>query len=235
MGVSLRRSPATVFSLIREVWPATIRLALVATLIAWAFAIPLAMLAAARPGTRTDAAVGVLSMLGLVIPSLWLGPLLILAFCVMLPVFPFPGPDATGLDAIVLPALSLGVGMAGILTRMGRAALRDTLREQFVLAARARGLAAFTVMVKHALRASLVPLLTTGGAQLSALMGGAIVTEKVFDRPGLGTLLLQSLAMRDLPVVLGCVVVIAATAVLIQLAVDLAYGLVDPRIRMGGA
>jgi peptide/nickel transport system permease protein len=123
--------------------------------------------------------------------------------------------------------------MAGILTRMGRGALRETLREPFVTAARARGLSERAVLVKHALRAAMVPLLTTGGAQLASLLGGAIVTEKIFDRPGLGTLLLASLTARDLPVVLACVVVIAATAVLVQLAVDVAYVLVDPRIRLG--
>jgi peptide/nickel transport system permease protein len=233
MGRSFRQPTTTAFQAIREVWPHTVALALTAALIAWALALPLALLAATRPRTRTDAAVGVASLIGVAIPSLWLGPLLILAFCVALPLLPFPGPDAHGPAALVLPALSLGIGMAGILTRMGRASLREVLREQYVLAARARGLSELNVMVRHALRSAMVPLLTTGGAQLTTLLGGAIVTEKIFDRPGLGTLLLASLTTRDLPVVLACVVVMAATAVMVQLLVDLAYVAVDPRIRLG--
>lgn len=232
MGHSLRQPTRTAFSMIAEVWPSTVVLALSAALVAWAIAIPLALLAASKPRTKTDAVVGVASLVGVAVPSLWLGPLLILAFCVAIPLLPFPGPDAKGPLALVLPSLTLGVGMAGILTRMGRGALRETLREPFVTAARARGLSEPAVLVKHALRAAMVPLLTTGGAQLAGLLGGAIITEKIFDRPGLGTLLLQALTMRDIPVVLACVVVIAATAVLVQLMVDVAYVLVDPRIRL---
>jgi peptide/nickel transport system permease protein len=233
MGHSLRQPDRTAFSLLREAWPSTAALALSAAAVAWLLALPLALLAAARPRTRTDAAVGVASLLAYAIPSLWLGPLLILAFCVALPLLPFPGPDAHGVAALVLPSLSLGVGMAGLLTRMGRGALREVLREQYVLAARARGLSEPAVLVRHALRSALVPLLTVGGAQLSGLLGGAIVTEKIFDRPGVGTLLIQALTTRDIPVVLACVVVMAATAVLVQLLVDLAYVAVDPRIRLG--
>ncbi|MFO0556400.1 MAG: ABC transporter permease [Polyangiales bacterium] len=232
MGHSLRQPTRTAFSMISEVWPNTVVLAVSSALVAWAIAIPLAVLAASRPRTKTDAAVGVASLVGVAIPSLWLGPLLILAFCVAIPLLPFPGPDARGPLSLVLPSLTLGVGMAGILTRMGRGALRETLREPFVTAARARGLSETAVLIKHALRAAMVPLLTTGGAQLASLLGGAIITEKVFDRPGLGTLLLQSLTARDIPVVLACVVVIAATAVFVQLLVDVAYVMVDPRIRL---
>lgn len=232
MGHSLRQPTRTAFSMIAEVWPNTVVLAVSAALVAWAMAIPLALLAASKPRTKTDAVVGVASLVGVAVPSLWIGPLLILMFCVAIPLLPFPGPDAKGPLALVLPSLTLGVGMAGILTRMGRGALRETLREPFVTAARARGLSEPAVLIKHALRAAMVPLLTTGGAQLAGLLGGAIITEKIFDRPGLGTLLLQALTMRDIPVVLACVVVIAATAVLVQLMVDVAYVLVDPRIRL---
>jgi peptide/nickel transport system permease protein len=233
MGRSFRRPAVTALSSIRRVWPHTALLALCAALIAWSLAIPMALIAASRPGTRTDATVGLASLLGLAIPSLFLGPLLITLFCVKLPLLPFPGPDATGASAVVLPAVSLGIGMAGILTRMARGSLRDVLREPYVLAARARGLSAINVLIRHALRSALVPVLTTGGAQLTALLGGAIVTEKIFDRPGIGTLLLEALSTRDLPIVLACVVVMAVTAVAIQLLVDLAYVAVDPRIRLG--
>ncbi len=217
---------------IAEVWPDTAALAGSATLVAWLVALPLALLAATRPGTRTDAAVGVLSLLGMALPSLWIGPLLIALFCVVIPVLPFPGPDASGAASLVLPSITLGSGLAGILTRMARASLREVLREPYIAAARARGLSEFAVVVKHGLRSALVPLLTVGGAQLSALLGGAVITEKIFDRRGLGSLLLESIQRRDTPVAIACVIVVAATVVLIQLAVDLAYAAVDPRIRM---
>lgn len=232
MGRPHHLQAPTVAALVAEVWPATASLALAAAAVAWLVALPLALVAATRPGTRTDAAIGVASLVGLALPSLWVGPMLILLFCVELPWLPFPGPDATGPSSLVLPALTLGVGMAGILTRMGRASLREVLKEQYIQAARARGLSEASVLVRHALRSALVPLLTVGGTQLAALLGGAIVTEKIFDRPGLGTLLLDALGRRDIPVVLGCVVVIATTAVAVQLAVDVAYAVVDPRIRV---
>ena len=233
MGESLRHPGMTCLSFVRRVWPATLALALSAAAIAWISRHP-ARAPRSDPPTvdvRTPS-IGVASLVGLAIPSLWLGPMLILAFCVALPLLPFPGPDARGLGTLVLPALSLGFGMAGILTRMGRGSLLEVLREPYILAARARGLRESSVLVRHALRTALVPMLTTGGAQLSGLLGGAIVTEKIFDRPGLGTLLLDALTNRDIPVVLACVVVMAVVAVFVQLMVDLAYVAVDPRIRI---
>lgn len=231
MGRSFSHPDRTAFSEVLRVWPGTAQLALAAALVAWVLAIPMALLAATRPNTRTDAAVGVASLVGMALPSLWIGPMLVRVFCVELPWLPFPGPDAQGAASLVLPAVTLGAGMAGILTRMGRGALREVLREQYVLAARAKGLSEGAVLVKHALRSAMVPLLTVGGAQLSALLGGAVVTERLFDRDGVGLLFLEALLRRDIPVVLACVVAVAATVVLVQLAVDLAYALVDPRIR----
>ncbi|MEI8259606.1 MAG: ABC transporter permease, partial [Deltaproteobacteria bacterium] len=146
MGQSFRHAGVTAFSSIRRVWPSTLALALTAALIAWSLAIPMALLAAMRPRTRTDTAIGVISMLGVAIPSLWIGPMLILLFCVTIPLLPFPGPDASGPGALVLPAFSLGIGMTGILTRMGRGSLREVLREPYILAARARGLSEANVM-----------------------------------------------------------------------------------------
>lgn len=232
MGRSWVHQDQTAASAVLAVWPHTAALALSAMAIAWAIAIPLAVFAATRPATRTDAMVGVLSLLGMALPSLWVGPMLILLFCVALPWLPFPGPDAVGLGALVLPSITLGTGMAGILTRMGRGALREVLREPYIQTARAKGLRERTVLFKHALRTALVPLLTVGGAQLSALLGGAIVTERIFDRVGLGSLFLDALLRRDLPVVMACVVSVAITVVLVQLAVDLGYAVVDPRIRV---
>lgn len=232
MGRSFAHHDRTALSLVAEVWPHTLALALCSALVAWSIALPLSLVSATRPHTRTDAAVGVISLLGVALPSLWIGPMLIYVFCVTLPVLPFPGPDSSVGLSLVLPSLTLGAGMAGILTRMGRSALREVLREPYITAARARGLSELNVLVRHALRSAMVPLLTVGGAQLASLLGGALVTEKIFDRRGVGLLLLDSLARRDIPVVLGCVFVIASLAVLVQLLVDVAYGLIDPRIRV---
>lgn len=232
LGPSFAHRDRTALSLVADVWPDTLALALCAALIAWSIAIPLALLAATRPGTRTDAAVGIASLVGVALPSLWVGPMLVTLFCVTIPVLPFPGPDARGPLSLLLPSFTLGLAMAGILTRMGRAALREVLREPYIVAARARGLSELNVMIRHALRSALVPLLTVGGAQLASLLGGALITEKLFDRRGVGLLLLESLTRRDIPVVLACVFVIASLAVLVQLVVDIAYGLIDPRIRV---
>jgi len=232
MGRSFVHPERSALAEVWRVWPATASLSVAAMVVAWCVAIPAALLAATRPGTRADAAVGVASLVGMALPSVWVGPMLVLVFCVGLGVLPFPGPDATGVGALVLPAVTLGAGMAGILTRMGRGALREVLREPYVSAARAKGLSEPVVLVKHALRSALVPLLTVGGAQLSALLGGAVVTERVFEREGLGSLFLESLLRRDVPVALACVVAVAVTVVVVQLLVDLAYALVDPRIRV---
>jgi peptide/nickel transport system permease protein len=232
MGRSFTRRDHSALQEIAEVWPDTLALAAAAAIVAWLVAIPLAVIAATRPGTRTDAAIGVASLAGMALPSLWVGPMLVAVFCVAVPVLPFPGPDASGAASLVLPAITLGAGMAGILTRMGRASMREVLGEPYITAARARGLSEADVVVRHALRSALVPLLTVGGAQLSGLLGGAVITERIFDRRGLGSLFLDALQRRDLPVALGCVVVVAVTVVLIQLAVDLAYAAVDPRIRV---
>jgi len=232
MGRSFVHRDRTALQEIADVWPDTALLAGVAALFAWGLALPLALAAALRPHSRLDALVGLLSLAGMALPSLWVGPLLITVFCVLLPVLPFPGPDATGLAALVLPAATLGAGMAGVLTRMGRASLREVLQEPYITAARARGLSEPAVLLKHGLRSALVPLLTVGGAQLSALLGGAVITERIFDRRGLGSLFLDALHRRDLPVALGCVVVVGATVVIVQFAIDLAYAVVDPRIRV---
>jgi peptide/nickel transport system permease protein len=232
MGPSFTHPEHSALREVADVWPSTVALALCSAAVGWAVALPLALVASARPGSRTDAAVGVVSLAGVALPTLYTGPLLITLLCVTVPVLPFPGPDATGASSLVLPSLTLGAGLAGMLTRMGRASLREVLLEPYITAARARGLSEPAVLVRHALRSALVPLRTVGGAQLSALLGGALVPEKVFDRPGVGLLLLEALTRRDIPVVLAGVFVVAATAVVMQLLVDLAYAAVDPRIRV---
>ncbi|MCA9575747.1 MAG: ABC transporter permease [Myxococcales bacterium] len=232
LGHSFRNPARSVGSLIAEVLPATAALAFAALALAFGIALPLGVIAAARRGQAADALASTVAVLGLAIPNIWLGPLLILAFAVELRWLPLPGDDALGLEGLLLPAITLGTSLAAILTRQTRASMLDVYQEQYVLAARARGLAEWRVATKHVLRNALLPVLTIGAAQLGALLSGAVVTEKVFERAGLGQLFLDAFFARDMPVVQGCVLVVAVTYVVLNIAVDLLYVVADPRVRL---
>jgi peptide/nickel transport system permease protein len=232
MGTSFRHPDRSVWSLMRDVLPFTIVLAVAALLVAWLVAVPLGTLAAARAGRGWDKIASATAVLGLAIPNIWLGPLLILAFGVKLRWLPLPGDDLAGPEAIILPAITIGTALGAVLTRQTRAAMIDVLSEQYISAARARGVPSMTLLLRHALRNALLPVMTIGAAQLGALLSGTVVTEKIFERPGLGTLFLDAFFARDIPVVQGCVLVIAVIYVGVNLVVDLAYGVVDPRVRL---
>jgi peptide/nickel transport system permease protein len=232
MGTSFRRPDRSVWSLMRDVLPDTITLALAALLVAWLVAVPLGTIAAAQAGRGWDKTASFAAVLGLAIPNIWLGPLLILAFGVKLRWLPLPGDDLAGPEALVLPAITIGTALAAVLTRQTRAAMIDVLSQPYINAARARGVPAGPLLLRHALRNALLPVLTIGAAQLGALLSGTVVTEKIFERQGLGTLFLEAFFARDIPVVQGCVLVIAIIYVFVNLVVDLTYGVVDPRVRL---
>lgn len=232
MGTSFRRPDRSVWSLMREVLPHTIVLAMAALLVAWLVAVPLGTIAAARAGGGWDKAASTAAVLGLAIPNIWLGPLLILAFGVELRWLPLPGDDLAGPEALILPAVTIGTALAAVLTRQTRAAMIEVLSQPYIDAARARGVPSSVLLIRHALRNALLPVMTIGAAQLGALLSGTVVTEKIFERPGLGTLFLEAFFARDIPVVQGCVLVIAVIYVAVNLIVDLAYGVVDPRVRL---
>jgi ABC-type dipeptide/oligopeptide/nickel transport system permease component len=143
-----------------------------------------------------------------------------------------PGDNPTRLGALILPAITVGTALTAILARQTRASLIEVLDEQYILAAHARGLSPVKVLFKHALRNALLPVMTVGTAQFGAVLSGAVITEKIFERPGLGTLFLDAFFARDIPVVQGCVLTVAVFYVLVNLAVDLLYGAVDPRVRL---
>ena len=218
--------------MIDQVFGDTIVLALAGLLVAWMIALPLGSIAAVRQGTRWDRAASTVAVLGIAIPNIWLGPMLVLAFAVKIRWFPLPGDDMAGPEALVLPAITLGTALAAILTRQTRASMTDVLSQQYILAAKARGVPPAQLVRGHALRNALLPVVTVGAAQLGALLSGAVVTEKIFERPGLGTLFLDAFFARDIPVVQGCVLVIALIYVAVNLAVDLLYGIIDPRVRL---
>ena len=232
LGHSFRRRDETVASLIVQVVPATLALALAAFAVAWLLALPLGSLAAARRGSRWDLGARAIALFGLAVPGIWLGPLLILLFGVVLRALPLPGDEGAGALGLVLPALTVGAALSAVLTRQTRGAMIEVLSEQYVLAARARGVSPLRVVVVHALRNALLPVLTVGAAQLGAVLSGTVITEKIFEREGLGSLFLDAFFARDIPVVQGCVLVVALLYVAVNLAVDLTYGLVDPRVRL---
>jgi peptide/nickel transport system permease protein len=224
--------PRTVASLIGEALPSTVALAAAAMAVALLFALPLGVAAALRPRSGLDAAATAVSLAGLSMPAMWLGPLLLLAFYIKLRWLPGPADDEAGLAGLVLPSLMLGTHLMAMLARMTRSSLLEVSAEDWMRTARAKGLPERVVIVKHALRSALVPVITVAGIQFGSLLAGAVVTENVFARPGLGTLLLDAIAQRDYRVVQGTTLVIALSYVLVNLLVDLAYGLADPRIRL---
>jgi peptide/nickel transport system permease protein len=170
-----------------------------------------------------------LALTGISVPNFWLGPLLAIVFSVWLEWLPVSGRGTWG--HLVLPAVSLGAGLAAILARMTRATLLEELREPYVQAARARGASASRAVLRHALRSGLIPIVTLIGLQFGTVLTGAVITETVFAWPGIGRLLIQSIGFRDYPVVQGCILLIAVTYMAVNLITDLAYGSLDPRIR----
>jgi ABC-type dipeptide/oligopeptide/nickel transport system permease component len=171
----------------------------------------------------------VFALLGISMPNFWLGPLLIILFSLKLGWFPVSGRG--GVAHLVLPAITLGTAMAAILTRMTRASMLDVIHSDYVKTARAKGLSELIVIIKHAFRNALIPVVTIVGLQVGSLLAGSIITETIFAWPGIGRLTIQAINARDYPLVQGCVLVIALGYVLVNFATDLVYGLIDPRIR----
>ena len=219
-----------VSAVVAERLPATVELAVAALAVAAAVALPLGILAARHRGGLADSAAMGVALLGLSIPSFWLGPLLILLFSVVLGWTPVSGRE--GLASLVLPALTLGTGMAAVLARMLRSSLLETLSEDYVRTARAKGLSPAAVLRRHALRNAALPVVTVFGMQAGALFAGAVITETVFAWPGVGSLLVDAIQRRDFPVVQGCVLLISTTYVVVNAGTDLAYAWLDPRVRV---
>jgi ABC-type dipeptide/oligopeptide/nickel transport system permease component len=224
------RTGQPVTTMIVERLPATAELAIAAMIVAIVIAIPLGVIAAVWRGTAVDYGAMTFALAGVSIPNFWLGPLLAIVFAVELGWLPVSGRGTFA--HLVLPAVSLGLALAAILARMTRASLLDELRELYVRAARARGVSRAFAIAGHALRNSMVPLLTIIALQFGAVLTGAVITETIFAWPGIGRLLIQSIGFRDYPMVQGCILLIAATYVTVNLVTDLMYGVLDPRIRL---
>ncbi|MGB1110503.1 MAG: ABC transporter permease [Gammaproteobacteria bacterium] len=225
-SISQRRPVAEVIS---ERLPATLVLAMASIAVAVMLAAPLGLMAAWKRGGVIDQGASLISVLGVAIPNFALGPVLVLILALGTGWFPVSGWESP--LSLVLPALTLGSGLAAVLARMLRSSLLEVLHEDYMRTARAKGLGRFQAMLGHGLRNAMLPVLTLLGIQLGAVLGGAVVTETVFDWPGLGRLTIEAIEGRDYPLVQGCVLVIAVIYVLVNLTTDLLYRLVDPRIR----
>ena len=221
---------APVRRIIFERYPATLELALVALLVCAAIGIPAGVLAAHRRGSSADRAVSFFTLFGLAVPNFALGPLLILVFSIAIGLFPVSG--RSGPRSFVLPAATMGVALAAILTRMVRGAMLEELSSDYVRTARAKGLPERAVLFRHAFRNALIPIITILGLQFGTLLAGAIVTETIFAWPGLGRLTVQAISARDYPLLQGCILIIAVSYVLVNLFTDVLYAVVDPRVRL---
>ncbi len=222
------RQPVT--RLLLDHYPATLELALASMVVALLVAVPLGTLAALRRNGVVDHGSRFLALLGVSMPNFWLGPMLILLFAIQFDLFPVSG--RSGPLSLVLPAITLGTALAGLLTRMIRSALGEELHRGYLQTARAKGLGRLRAVVRHALRNASIPVVTVVGLQFGTLLTGAIITETIFAWPGLGRLIIQAIQLRDYPLVQGGVLAIALSYVLINLLTDLTYAALDPRIRL---
>jgi peptide/nickel transport system permease protein len=228
-GESLRYK-RDALGLVLERLPATLLLAATAVLVTLVVAIPLGVVSAVRRDTLVDHVGTLATVLGQAVPGFWLGLMLIYLFAVYLRWLPTGGTG--GLAHLVMPTTVLAAFFAARIARLTRSTVLEALGEDYVLTARAKGLGAGRVIGKHALRNAAIPVITLAGLEVGQLLGGAVITETIFAWPGLGRLTVQALLNRDFPVVLAAVFVTSLTYTLINLAVDLAYGWLDPRVRV---
>jgi peptide/nickel transport system permease protein len=229
-GTSFRtREPVTTM-LAKRMWP-TLQLVFAAMVLAIAIGVPLGFVAALRPGSFVDTISMVVAVSGLSMPKFWLGLLLMYLFALMLGWLPSFGYGDGGLRYLILPAVTLGVSPMALLARTTRAAVLEIMTEDFVRTARSKGMSETRVVKWHVMRNVLVLILTAIGLQFGALMGQAVVVEKLFSWPGIGSLLVDSVLQRDIPAVQGSILVIVLFFLTINTLIDLLYGVIDPRIR----
>jgi len=219
-----------VAALIRERFPATLELSGAGLLVAILIAFPLGMIAGAKPGGAADVGAMGFAIIGISIPHLYLGPLLMIVFSLHLGWLPLTGRG--GLSHLILPAITLGTALAAVLARMLRQSLIQIRNADYMRTALSKGLSPMKALVGHGLRNALTPVVTILGLQAGALLTGSIITEMLFSWPGLGRLMITAIGQRDYPLVEGCVLTFALTYVLVNMLTDVVYGLIDPRIRL---
>jgi len=237
LGTSMRTGQPVLDEIMQR-FPSTLLLAVSALLVAVLISIPFGVLSATKRNGLLDASTRVASLIGLSVPNFWLGILLVYIFSVSLGWLPSQGAsEGEGLLAnvkyLILPAVTLGASLAAINMRMTRSSMLEVLNQDYVRTARAKGLGEPVVMVRHALRNSLIPVVTVLGIELGALLGGTVIVEQVFAWPGLGTMVIRGISQRDYPVVQGTLLFLAFFYVVVNFLVDLAYTYLDPRLRSG--
>ena len=222
-------SKTPIIELLKMRYPATLKLAGLALLIGISIGVPLGIWAALKNGHWQDLMVTIISVRFSAMPAFWLGPILMLIFAVWLGWLPVSGMDSR--PSIILPAVTLGLGLSAILTRMTRTSLLEVLNDDYIRTARAKGLSEKTVIIRHALRAALLPIITIVGLQMGSLLAGTVITETIFSWDGIGRLLVESIEKRDYPVTQACVLVVALSYVLVNALTDIMYRLADPRTK----
>ena len=218
-----------IIELIKTRYPATLKLAVLSLLIGISVGIPLGIYAALKANHWQDLLVTLVSVRLSAMPAFWLGPMLMLIFAVWLGWLPVSGMESN--TSIILPALTLGFGLSAILTRMTRTSLLEVLNDDYIRTARAKGLTEKTVILRHALRATLLPIITIVGLQMGSLLAGTVITETIFSWDGIGRMLVESIEKRDYPVTQACVLIVALSYVLVNLVTDILYRLADPRVK----
>jgi len=209
--------------------PATIKLAIVSVLISLIIGIPLGILAAIKQNTIIDYLCSTSAVIGVSIPNFWLALILIMVFSLYLDLTPVMG--SGGIEHIILPSITLGTGMAAVTARLTRSSMLEVIRQDYVRTARGKGLAEKTIIVRHAMKNALIPVITIIGLEMGHLLGGTVIVETIFAWPGIGKLLIDAISQRDLPVIQGCVIFITVMYVFVNLIVDISYSIFDPRIR----
>lgn len=231
-------SGMSVSDLVGDAFPATAQLSLAALLLALLISLPFGVIAALRQGSKFDFFVTCYTALGLGVPNFWVGILFILLFCLVLGLLPPGGrinpfsDPIMGLKSLLLPAVTLAINMSAVFTRFIRTAMLEVLYEDYVRTARAKGLSERVVVMDHAFRTALVPVVTVVGLQMGRLLGGAVVIEVVFAWPGLGRLIVQAVEQRDYTIVQACLLLLVLAFVVINLLTDISYAFLDPRIRL---
>ena len=218
-----------IIEMLKTRYPATVKLALLSLLIGLVIGIPLGIYAALKANHWQDIVVTIVSVRLSAMPAFWLGPMLMLIFAVWLGWLPVSGMESN--TSIILPALTLGFGLSAILTRMTRTSLLEVLNDDYIRTARAKGLTEHTVILRHALRAALLPIITIVGLQMGSLLAGTVITETIFSWDGIGRLLVESIEKRDYPVTQACVLIVALSYVLVNLLTDMLYRFADPRVK----
>lgn len=235
-GSSLRNNEPVIGTIMRRL-PLTVELALLSVVASAILAIPLGIVSAMKRNSPTDFVVRLVAMFGLSMPNFWLAAMLLLITSVVfrwqpsLRLVPFWEDPATNLSQLWMPVVALSLSLMAVVMRMTRSSMLEVLRQEYMQTARAKGLLPRVIMVRHALKNALIPVVTVLGIQMGALLGGTVIIEVIFGLPGLGRLLVDAISSRDYPMLQGSVLFIAAMFVFVNLAVDLTYALIDPRIR----